>query len=50
MFQAINLIDIGLYDKKFLAREEDLIHRYKKKYTVTRVPIPLYDIESMIVI
>jgi len=43
MFQAINLIDIGLYDKKFFAREEeDLIYRYKKKYTVTRVPIPLY--------
>ena len=34
MFQAINLIDIGLYDKKFLAREEeDLIHRYKKIYS-----------------
>ena len=43
MFQAINLIDIGLYDNKFLAREEeDLIIRYKKKYSVTRVPIPLY--------
>ena len=46
LYHHLNLnskIDIGLYDKKFLAREEeDLIHRYKKKYTVTRVPIPLY--------
>tara|TARA_B100001996_G_C18664967_1_gene594551 strand:+ start:1349 stop:2020 length:672 start_codon:yes stop_codon:yes gene_type:complete len=43
MFKSIQLVDIGLYDKKFLAREdEDLLHRFKKKYTVTRVPIPLY--------
>jgi len=43
MFHAMHLISIGLYDKKFLAREEeDLIYRYKKKYKVTRIPIPLY--------
>ena len=33
MFKYSNLIEIGLYDKKFLAREEEeLIHRFKKKY------------------
>lgn len=43
MFKYSHLIEIGLYDKKFLAREEeDLIHRFKKKYKVTRIPVPLY--------
>ena len=43
MFKYIHLIEIGLYDKKFLAREEEeLIHRFKKKYKVTRIPVPLY--------
>lgn len=43
MFKYSNLIEIGLYDKKFLAREEEeLIHRFKKKYKVTRIPVPLY--------
>ena len=39
----MHLVDIGLYDKSFLAREEeDLILRFKKKYKLTRIPIPLY--------
>ena len=43
MFHAMHLVDIGLYDKSFLAREEeDLILRFKKKYKLTRIPIPLY--------
>ena len=43
MFHAMHLVDIGLYDKSFLAREEeDLILRFKKKYKLTRVPVPLY--------
>jgi glycosyltransferase involved in cell wall biosynthesis len=43
MFKYTHLIEIGLYDKKFLAREEEeLIHRFKKKYKVTRIPVPLY--------
>ena len=43
MFKYSQLIEIGLYDKKFLAREEeDLIFRFKKKYQVTRIPVPLY--------
>lgn len=43
MFHAMHLVSIGLYDKSFLAREEeDLILRFKKKYKLTRVPVPLY--------
>jgi len=43
MFRLENLIKIGLYDEKFLAREdEDLIRRFKKYFNVTRVPVPLY--------
>ena len=41
MFKYTQLIEIGLYDRKFLAREEELIHRFKK-YKVTRIPVPLY--------
>ena len=43
MFKYSHLVEIGLYDKNFLAREEeDLIFRFKKKYKVTRIPVPLY--------
>lgn len=43
MFRAEQLIDIGLYDERFLAREEeDLRIRFLKKYTIERVRLPLY--------
>ncbi len=43
MYRIEQLIDIGLYDDKFLAREdEDLRIRFQKKYTISRVPVPLY--------
>ena len=43
MFKLEHLIDVGLYDANFLAREdEELIIRFKKKYSVSRVQLPLY--------
>ena len=43
MFKLEHLIDVGLYDADFLAREdEELILRFKKKYSVSRVQLPLY--------
>jgi len=43
MFRIEHLIDIGLYDENFLAREdEDLRIRFLKKYKIERIPIPLY--------
>ena len=43
MFRLDQLIDIGLYDEGFLIREdEDLRIRFLKKYSITRVHLPLY--------
>jgi len=43
MFRMGQLIDIGLYDENFLAREdEDLRIRFLKKYRIERVQLPLY--------
>ena len=43
MFRIDQLIDIGLYDENFLAREdEDLRIRFLKKYRIERVQLPLY--------
>ena len=43
MFRIDQLIDIGLYDERFLAREdEDLRIRFLKKYRIERVQLPLY--------
>ena len=43
MFRIEQLIDIGLYDESFLAREdEDLRIRFIKKYSIDRVELPLY--------
>jgi glycosyltransferase involved in cell wall biosynthesis len=43
MFKLEHLIDVGLYDADFLAREdEELILRFNKKYSVSRVQLPLY--------
>ncbi|MFC1814785.1 glycosyltransferase [Thermodesulfobacteriota bacterium] len=43
MFRIDQLIDIGLYDENFIAREdEDLRIRFLKKYSIARVQLPLY--------
>lgn len=43
MFRKDNLVDIGLYDENFLAKEdEDLRIRYLQKYNIYRVELPLY--------
>lgn len=43
MFRMDQLIDIGLYDDKFKAREdEDLRIRFLKKYAIERLKLPLY--------
>ena len=43
MFKLEHLIDVGLYDSDFLAREdEELKLRFNKKYSVSRVQLPLY--------
>jgi len=43
MFKLDKLIDIGFYDESFLAREdEELSFRFKKKYNIERVALPLY--------
>ncbi len=43
MFRVEQLIDIGLYDDNFLAREdEDLRIRFLQKHEIERVQIPLY--------
>ena len=43
IFRVDQLIDIGMYDKDFLINEEvELRKRFEKKYSVERVPLPLY--------
>ena len=43
MFKLEHLIDVGLYDADFLAREdEELLLRFNKQYSVSRVQLPLY--------
>ena len=43
MFRIEHLVDIGLYDESFLAREdEDLRIRFLRKYNIERVALPLY--------
>ncbi len=43
MFRIDQLIDIGLYDENFLAREdEDLRVRFLEKHKIERVQLPLY--------
>ena len=43
MFRKDLLIEIGLYDKSFKAREEeDLRIRFLKKHNIFNVPLPLY--------
>ena len=43
MFRLDQLVDIGLYDEKFILREdEDLRLRFMKKHTIGRLQLPLY--------
>lgn len=43
MFRSDQLVDIGMYDKNFMYREdEDLKIRFGKKYKIEYVKIPLY--------
>ena len=43
MFRIEHLIKVGLYDEKFLSREdEDLLIRFQKEFKVTNLKIPLY--------
>ena len=43
MFRMEQLIEIGLYDDKFLAHEDrDLRYRFEQKFKVQRVELPLY--------
>jgi len=43
MFKKKHLIDVGLYDTSFKTHEEtDLRYRFLKRFTITRVPLPLY--------
>ena len=43
MFKTNHLLEIGLYNEKFLLHEEkELRARFEKKYSINRVPLPLY--------
>jgi glycosyltransferase involved in cell wall biosynthesis len=43
MFRVERLIDIGLYDPKFVFNEDmDLRIRFEKKYTIKHIELPLY--------
>ena len=43
MFKTQNLVEIGLYNEKFLLHEEkELRLRFEKKYKINRVELPLY--------
>jgi len=43
MFKIDHLVEIGLYNEKFLLHEEkELRVRFEKKYTISRVPLALY--------
>ncbi len=43
MFRLEQLLELGLYDKKFLVHEDkDLRYRFLKKFKIYRIPLPLY--------
>ena len=42
LFKTHHLIDIGLYDEKFLINEEKDLRISLKKYTIDRIALPLY--------
>ena len=43
LFRTDQMIDLGLYDEAMLIHEEkDFRMRFESKYSITRVPLPLY--------
>ena len=43
IFKSSHLLEIGLYDEEFqLNEEKELRHRFEKKYTISRLELPLY--------
>ena len=43
IFKTSHLISLGLYNEKFLLKEdEELRKRYEKKYKILRLQLPLY--------
>ena len=43
MFRREQLIDIGLYNPEYkLHEDKELVEIFTKKYSITRIPIPLY--------
>ena len=43
LFKIENLINLGMYDEKFLLHEDiDLRKRFEKKYKIHRIELPLY--------
>lgn len=43
MFRVEQLLELGLYDNKFLVHEDiDLRYRFLKKFKIHRIPLPLY--------
>ena len=43
MFRLEQLLELGLYDNKFLVHEDkDLRYRFLKKFKIYRIPLPLY--------
>ena len=43
IFRRDALIEIGLYDTEFRFNEErELMHRFKKRFKVGHIPLPLY--------
>ena len=43
MFRMEQLVDVGLYDEQFMAREEeDLRLRFIRRYQIHHIPLPLY--------
>jgi len=43
MFRIEHLIDLGLYDESMrLHEDQDLRIRFLKKYSIYRIPLPLY--------
>ena len=43
MFRKEHLVEIGLYDETFRAREEeDLRHRFLQHFSIHHIPLPLY--------
>jgi glycosyltransferase involved in cell wall biosynthesis len=43
IFKTDQIIQLGMYDKEFLLHEDkDLMNRFLKKFTITRLELPLY--------